>query len=120
MPIPYPGSTPNFEGLLAIAAAAHAAAEGFHMSIKTMIIDEEQSTVALLLNVTGKHVGYGSPLWCHLAPFCLHFGTDSDGSEWLGIPATGKEFSTFDFVMIKVRSLCMVRGVDGRLIRLRG
>jgi len=57
VPIPYPGSTPNFEGLLAIAAAAHAAAEGFHMSIKTMIIDEEQSTVALLINVTGKHVG---------------------------------------------------------------
>jgi len=57
VPIPYPGTTPDFEGLLAIATKAHAAAEGFHMSIKTMVIDEEQSTVVLLLNVTGKHVG---------------------------------------------------------------
>jgi hypothetical protein len=58
IPIPYPGAAPTYDGLLAIANAAHAAAEGFHMTLKNMVIDEEASTVVLLINITGKHVGY--------------------------------------------------------------
>jgi hypothetical protein len=28
------------------------------MTLKNMVIDEEASTVVLLINITGKHVGY--------------------------------------------------------------
>lgn len=58
VPIPYPGATPNYDGLFALASAAHAAAEGFNMTIKNMVVDEEASTVVLLINIKGKHVGY--------------------------------------------------------------
>lgn len=58
VPIPYPGQSPDYEGLLALTQAAHVAAPDFKMIIKDTVVDETTSTVVLLLNITGTHVKY--------------------------------------------------------------
>jgi hypothetical protein len=58
VPIPYPGQSPDYEGLLALTQAAHVAAPDFKMTIKDTVVDETTSTVVLLLNITGTHVKY--------------------------------------------------------------
>jgi hypothetical protein len=58
VPIPYPGQSPDYEGLLALTQAAHVAAPDFKMTIKDTVVDEVTSTVVLLLNITGTHVKY--------------------------------------------------------------
>lgn len=64
IPIPYPGQSPDYEGLLALTKAAHVAAPDFKMTIKEMVVDVTTSTVALLLNVTGTHVKYITQSLC--------------------------------------------------------
>jgi hypothetical protein len=78
VPIPYPGSTPDFDGLISVTNNSHIAFPDFKMTAKDEIVDEKQSRVVLFLNiVTGTQAGY----------VLLNL---SDCSEWLGIPGTGK------------------------------
>ena len=58
VPIPYPGSTPDFDGLVDVTNRSHKAFPDFNMAIKDQIVDEKESRVVLLLNVTGTQVGY--------------------------------------------------------------
>ena len=58
VPIPYPGTTPDYAGLLAMTQAAHVAAPDIKMTIKEMVVDEVKSTVVILIDITGTHVKY--------------------------------------------------------------
>jgi len=58
VPIPYPGSTPDYDGLVSVTNKSHVAFPDFNMAIKDQIVDEKESQVVLLLNVTGTQVGY--------------------------------------------------------------
>jgi hypothetical protein len=58
VPIPYPGTTPDYAGLLAMTQAAHVAAPDLKMTIKEMVVDEVKSTVVILIDITGTHVKY--------------------------------------------------------------
>jgi len=57
VPIPYPGSTPDYNGLLAVTKQIHDAAIDFKMAIRQMVVDETESSVVMLLNCTGVHAG---------------------------------------------------------------
>ena len=57
VPIPYPGSTPDYQGLLATTEQIHSASPDFHMAILERIVDEAEGRVVLKLNTTGTHVG---------------------------------------------------------------
>lgn len=61
VPIPYPGSTPDFQGLVATTEKIHGASPDFNMAIVDSIIDET-GKVVLLLNCTGTQTGYDLPL----------------------------------------------------------
>ena len=56
VPIPYPGSTPDYAGVLAITQAGHAAAPDFKVSIRQVVVDDVASYVVVLANVTGTHI----------------------------------------------------------------
>ena len=58
VPIPYPGSTPDFDGLVNVTKGSHTAFPDFKMVIKDQIVDEMNSRVVLQLNVTGTQMGY--------------------------------------------------------------
>jgi len=62
VPIPYPGSTPDFDGLVAVTEKIHGASPDFEMAIKDNIVDEAASKVVLKLNCTGTQAGYTSLL----------------------------------------------------------
>jgi hypothetical protein len=91
VPICYPGTTPDYAGLLAMTQAAHVAAPDLKITIKDMVVDEVASAVVILIDITGTHVKY-----------LPNTSYQVNNSEWLGIPGTGKTFNTLDFVMIKV------------------
>jgi len=57
VPIPYPGSTPDFQGLVATTEKIHGASPDFKMAITDSIVDET-GKVVLLLNCTGTQTGY--------------------------------------------------------------
>jgi hypothetical protein len=57
VPIPYPGSTPDFQGLMSTTTKVHAASPDFKMSLLDSIVDEKESKVVLLLNASGTHEG---------------------------------------------------------------
>jgi hypothetical protein len=61
VPIPYPGSTPDFQGLVAVTEKIHGASPDFNMAITDSIIDET-GKVVLKLNCTGTQAGYDLPL----------------------------------------------------------
>jgi hypothetical protein len=57
VPIPYPGATPDYNGLLATTKQIHEASPDFNMAIRQIVVDEAESRVVLFLNCTGTHVG---------------------------------------------------------------
>ena len=57
VPIPYPGSAPNFDGLAAVTAKIRVASPDFHMEIAQEIVDVEYHKVVLLLRCTGTQAG---------------------------------------------------------------
>jgi len=79
VPIPYPGSTPDFDGLVQVTKKVHEASPDWKMTLLETVIDETENKVVALCRSTGTQVG-----------------------EWLGIPGTGKAFDTKGFMMIKV------------------
>ena len=58
VPIPYPGSTPDFAGLVATTEKIHGASPDFKMTIRESIIDESDCKVVLLANATGTQEKY--------------------------------------------------------------
>ena len=58
---PFPGTTPDFTGLLAHQQKAHVGSSDFKLTIKDAIADEVQSTVVHFLELTGTHNGYYEP-----------------------------------------------------------
>jgi hypothetical protein len=58
VPIPYPGSTPDFAGLVATTEKIHQASPDFNMAIRDSIVDDTNNKVVLLLNCTGTQSGY--------------------------------------------------------------
>ena len=68
VPIPYPGSTPDFAGLVATTEKIHGASPDFKMEITQSIVDETDCKVVLLANTTGTQTGYV------LLLVCLHQG----------------------------------------------
>jgi hypothetical protein len=55
---PFPGTTPDFQGLLAHQQKANIGSSDFKINIKYAIVDEVQSAVIHFLEVTGTHDGY--------------------------------------------------------------
>jgi len=60
VPIPYPGNTPDFAGLLSVTENIHKASPDFNMAICDSIVDETDHKVVLKLNNTGTQAGYFS------------------------------------------------------------
>lgn len=58
IPIPYPGSTPDFAGLVGVVDKIHGASPDFKMEIRESIVDETDNKVVLLLNTTGTQAKY--------------------------------------------------------------
>jgi hypothetical protein len=58
VPIPYPGSTPDYNGLLAVTEKIHEASPDFKMSVRQIVVDEAESRVVMLLGSSGTHAGY--------------------------------------------------------------
>ena len=58
VPIPYPGSTPDFAGLVEVTKKIHGASPDFNMAIRDSIVDDTDSKVVLKLNCTGTQTGY--------------------------------------------------------------
>ena len=61
VPIPYPGSTPDFQGLVDVTEKIHVASPDFKMTITDSIVDET-GKVVLKTNCTGTQTGYNLPL----------------------------------------------------------
>src|SRR5271170_3925624 len=78
VPIPYPGCTPDFAGLLQVTKGIHAATSGYKMALRELVVDEVESRVVALVNTSGTQTGY-PPL-----------PNRAKTSEWLGVPPTGK------------------------------
>ena len=57
VPIPYPGSTPDFQGLVAVTEKIHSASPDFNMAITDSIVDDT-GKVVVQLNCTGTQAGY--------------------------------------------------------------
>ena len=55
---PFPGTTPDFSGLVAHQQKATTGSSDFKLNIKHVVVDEVQSTVVHFLEVTGTHDGY--------------------------------------------------------------
>jgi hypothetical protein len=60
VPIPYPGSTPDYAGLVAVTEKIHGASPDFNMAIRDSIVDETDHKVVLKINTTGTQTGYFS------------------------------------------------------------
>jgi hypothetical protein len=58
VPIPYPGSTPDYAGVLAIIKKTHEAASEYKLELKDSIVDEKESKVVVLVQCTGIQTGY--------------------------------------------------------------
>jgi hypothetical protein len=57
VPIPYPGSTPDFDGLVQVTKKVHEAAPDWKMTLIEMVVDETENKVVGLCNSTGTQVG---------------------------------------------------------------
>jgi hypothetical protein len=93
VPIPYPGSTPDLAGLIAVTEKIHGASPDWTMTLQKMVIDETEGRVVCLCRSQGTQAGYVSP---------PPKGTELMAREWLGIPPTGKKFDTLGFMSAKV------------------
>lgn len=58
VPIPYPGASADFEGLVATTEKIHSASPDFNMAIRDSIVDDTDNKVVLKLNCTGTQTGY--------------------------------------------------------------
>lgn len=54
---PFPGTTPDFPGLLAHQQKATIGSSDFKLTLKEAIVDEVKSTVVQFLEVAGTHDG---------------------------------------------------------------
>jgi hypothetical protein len=63
VPIPYPGSTPDFDGLVQVTKKVHEAAPDWKMTLIDMVVDEAEHKVVGLCNSSGTQVGYISLRW---------------------------------------------------------
>jgi len=55
---PFPGTTPDFAGLLQHQQKANVGSSDFTLTIKTVVAYEVNSTVVHFIEVTGTHDGY--------------------------------------------------------------
>lgn len=62
IPLPYPGSTPTFDGSLKLMRDLHSASPDIAFKIVDTCIDEVQSSITVITSVTGTHAGYDIPL----------------------------------------------------------
>ena len=58
VPIPYPGSTADLAGLVAVTEKIHGASPDFEMAFVDSIVDVTDCKVVYLLNTRGTQVGY--------------------------------------------------------------
>jgi hypothetical protein len=58
VPIPYPGSTPDYAGLVSVTEKIHGASPDFNMAIRDSIVDKTDHKVVLKINTTGTQTGY--------------------------------------------------------------
>lgn len=58
VPIPYPGSTPDYDGLVTVTQKIHEASPDFKMTFKESIVDETEKRVVFLLQCSGTQAGY--------------------------------------------------------------
>ena len=66
VPLPYPGSTPDMAGLVAVTNKIHGAAPDWKMSLQTMVVDQTEGRVVCLCRSQGTQEGY-TPFpqsWC--------------------------------------------------------
>lgn|SRR5438477_4982012 len=59
--IPYPGCSPNFDGIVALTAKGHEASPDFEIKIRDTVVDVQASTVVALVQVIGTHSKYSVP-----------------------------------------------------------
>jgi hypothetical protein len=57
VPIPYPGSTPDIDGLVQVTKKVHEAAPDSKITLLEMVIDETEHKVVGLCNSSGTQVG---------------------------------------------------------------
>lgn len=57
VPIPYPGSTPDFDGIIQVTKKVHEGFPGFKMTLLETVIDETEHKVVGLCRTTGTQVG---------------------------------------------------------------
>jgi len=58
VPLPYPGSTPDMAGLVAVTNKIHGAAPDWKMSLQTMVVDQTEGRVVCLCRSQGTQEGY--------------------------------------------------------------
>ena len=62
VPIPYPGSTPDLAGLVAVTEKIHGASPDWSMTLQKMVIDQPQGRVVCLCRSEGTQAGYILPI----------------------------------------------------------
>lgn len=60
VPLPYPGATPDYAGLITTTTKVHESQAGWKMELVHATVDDVQCVVIGLLKVSGVHVGYAS------------------------------------------------------------
>jgi len=58
VPLPYPGSTPDMAGLVAVTNKIHVASPDWKMSLQTMVVDQTEGRVVCLCRSQGTQEGY--------------------------------------------------------------
>ena len=60
VPIPYPGTTADFAGLVHVTTKIHEVSPDWKMTLTQAVVDEKESRVVFLLRSTGTQEGYCS------------------------------------------------------------
>ena len=92
--VPFPGLSPDFEGLVEQYKRTITATKDVQITVKTDVVDEDNSLVAQFFEATGTQTGYDTPL-----------NTNDQLTwtrEWVGIPATGKPYKIAGLGIVKV------------------
>jgi hypothetical protein len=58
VPIPYPGSTPDFNGLVQVTKNVHQASPDWKMTLLETVIDETENKMVGLCRSSGTQVGF--------------------------------------------------------------
>jgi hypothetical protein len=58
VPIPYPGSTPDLDGLVGVTTKIHGASPDWSMTLQKMVIDQDEGRVVCLCRSEGTQAGY--------------------------------------------------------------